>query len=94
MARGGYDTKFMRDDCVGCVKPRKKWNVGLIVNDGEEVRICESCAYDLHVGGFSKTLFKRIACKMMNYPGSVPVVEENNGCVPWEFMSTRRKLDN
>jgi len=48
MKRGGYDKKFMRDDCVGCVTPRKKWNVGLIVNDGEEVRICESCAYPPH----------------------------------------------
>tara|TARA_R100000687_G_C6309832_1_gene99912 strand:- start:94 stop:432 length:339 start_codon:yes stop_codon:yes gene_type:complete len=90
MKRGGYDAeKFMRDDCISCVKPRKRWTVGLMVNDGEEVRMCESCVYHMRIMGtlhISKTLFKRIACKMMNYPGSSPIVEHNDGCLPWEFM--------
>ena len=93
--RVNYDPNVgMSRECVSCVTPRRKYTAGLRVNEEDTVQMCKSCLYALgaitHEGhhlSITDTLFKRIACKQFNFPGSVPKVEHNDGCVPREFMT-------
>ena len=92
--RVNYDPANKTKDCVSCVKPRLTWTAGLRVNEEDTVQICHPCLVELRAMNtlqISATLFKRIACKQFNFPGSLPRVEHNDGCVPWEFMLDMRK---
>ena len=88
--RVNYDPSVGRTrDCVSCITPRLKWTVGLRVNEEDTVQLCIDCCEWLMVMNvhISDTLYKRIACKQFNFAGSVPKVEHNDGCIPWEFMN-------